>query len=193
MKMRSLVSAAAVVVLLIYGAFIVIRFIRHESILAHEFTGPTMGSRYRVTVDARLDGDERARVHEAIEASLALVTRLMSTYEADSEVSRFNRHTSEEPFALSAETMEVLAMAREISERSNGAFDVTVGPLVDAWGFGASADVKPVPDRAARRGRPTLRFVSTPRPSRRGTPPSWLPIRCAPSGSRAFSSMWEAS
>jgi thiamine biosynthesis lipoprotein len=45
--------------------------------------------------------------------------------------------------------MDVLSMAREISDRSGGAFDVTVGPLVDAWGFGPSPVVVPVPDPAA--------------------------------------------
>jgi thiamine biosynthesis lipoprotein len=112
----------------------------------HVFSGPSMGSIYTVSVDADLARGERARIAGAIEDRLARVTRLMSTYDPESEVSRFNRHASEEPFALSAETMHVLVMAREVSERSEGAFDVTVGPLVDAWGFGPSADVQPVPD-----------------------------------------------
>jgi thiamine biosynthesis lipoprotein len=115
----------------------------------HVFSGPSMGSLYTVSVDADVTEADRGAIVDAIDARLALVTRLMSTYEPESEVSRFNRHESVEPFALSAETMHVLGMARDVSERSEGAFDVTVGPLVDAWGFGRSPDARPVPDSTA--------------------------------------------
>jgi thiamine biosynthesis lipoprotein len=134
--------------LALVGGVVVWRLVQHASEGVHRFTGPSMGSVYEVSVDADLDEEGRERVVAAIEARLDRVTGLMSTYDADSEVSRFNRHESTEPFALSAETIDVLTMARGISERSEGAFDVTVGPLVDLWGFGPSPDVKPVPDSA---------------------------------------------
>ncbi len=76
-------------------------------------------------------------VHDAIEAQLATVDRLMSTWRPDSEVSRFNEHRSLAPFPLSPATLSVLRLARQVSEATDGAFDVTVGPLVAAWGFGA--------------------------------------------------------
>ena len=59
----------------------------------------------------------------------------MSTYRADSELSRFNAVRTTDPFPVSADTIAVFQHAREISELTEGAFDVTVGPLVDAWGF----------------------------------------------------------
>jgi thiamine biosynthesis lipoprotein len=61
-------------------------------------------------------------------------------------LSHFNRHRSTDPFPVSAELLEVLAMAREVSERSGGAFDVTVAPLVDAWGFGPEGRARRTPD-----------------------------------------------
>ena len=64
------------------------------------------------------------------------VDRLMSTYDSTSELSLFNRRQDTLPMALSPEVLEVLAAAREVSGRTDGAFDVTVGPLVEAWGFG---------------------------------------------------------
>lgn len=112
----------------------------------HEFTGPTMGATFAVSVDADLSPDERARVREAIDVQLDRVNRLMSTYDPGSEVSRFNRHESTEPFAVSTEVLAVLARAAEVSERSGGAFDVTVAPIVDAWGFGATDPSGPRPD-----------------------------------------------
>jgi len=69
----------------------------------------------------------------------------MSTWKADSELSSFNRHASTEPFPLSPETLTVLRLAREVSLATAGAFDVTVGPLVDAWGFGPGPDPAAVP------------------------------------------------
>jgi thiamine biosynthesis lipoprotein len=112
----------------------------------HEFVGPTMGTAFAVSVDQDLPPDERERVRVVIQMQLDRVNRLMSTYDPGSEVSRFNRHESTEPFAVSAEVLTVLAQAREVSERSSGAFDVTVAPIVDAWGFGATDQSGPLPD-----------------------------------------------
>ena len=105
----------------------------------HEFAGPTMGTRYAVKIAAEsLPPAAGARVREAIELELEQVDGLMSTWDPDSELSRFNRSASTEPFAVSPPTLEVFQVAREISELTEGAFDITVGPLVAAWGFGAS-------------------------------------------------------
>lgn len=114
----------------------------------HEFVGQTMGTSYSVKVDADLTAGEIARVRDVIEARLQGVNRLMSTYDPASELSRFNRHLSTEPFSVGAELLEVLAMARDVSERSGGAFDVTVGPLVDAWGFGPGIEPLEPPSEA---------------------------------------------
>ncbi|MCP5045131.1 MAG: FAD:protein FMN transferase [bacterium] len=104
-----------------------------------EFYGRTMGTTYSVKVASDTITDaERADLAREIETQLEVVNALMSTYRSDSELSRFNAHASVEPFALSRETVEVFAVALQVSERSAGAFDVTVGPLVAAWGFGAT-------------------------------------------------------
>jgi thiamine biosynthesis lipoprotein len=110
-----------------------------------EFTGETMGTTYSVKVATeRLSEAERGRVQEAITSRLSRVVALMSTWETDSELSRFNRHRAGVPYPVSRETLAVFQLARAVSELSGGAFDVTVGPLVDAWGFGA-ADRLPTP------------------------------------------------
>jgi len=101
---------------------------------ALELSGATMGTSYRVTLPgAQRDG---GAIGAAVRRALDRVDALMSTYRADSEVSRLNRHESSEPLSISAETHAVLAAAQEVSSATGGAFDVTVGPLVDAWGFG---------------------------------------------------------
>ena len=63
-------------------------------------------------------------------------TSTVSTYREDSEIMRFNRSTDLDWFAVSAETATVVAEALAISELSGGAFDPTIGPLVDLWQFG---------------------------------------------------------
>ena len=99
--------------------------------------GRGLGTQYTVkVVTAQGASADTETLTETIEAALGLVDQRMSTWRSDSELSAFNRHREDGPFSLSAETFEVLQLAQEISEASRGAFDVTVGPLVNAWGFG---------------------------------------------------------
>lgn len=110
------------------------------------FQGPTMGTRFTVRVDD--DGAERRRDEIAglIRGELEAVDEAMSTYKAASEVSRLNAAAAGEPVPVSGPTFEVLSLAQRVSEDTGGAFDVTVGPLVDAWGFGPAGAVTRVPD-----------------------------------------------
>ena len=71
-------------------------------------------------------------------SALDEVNEAMSTYRDDSEVVLFNRHAGTDWFAVSVAVVTVVTEALEISRLSDGAFDVTVNPLVDLWGFGAA-------------------------------------------------------
>ncbi len=104
-----------------------------------------MGSRY--TVRVVMAGGEAAneRIRTAISRELALVDRLFSGWTEASEISRLNAHASTAPFRVSPETLAVLELGRRASELSGGAFDVTVAPLVEAWGFGPSGSPRAVP------------------------------------------------
>ena len=117
---------------------------------AVRLAGAAMGTAYAVAVPRAGEG-ARARIAAAVQAELEGVDRRMSTYRADSELSRFNRHRSTAAFALSEETFAVLAAARAVSEATGGAFDVTVGPLVDAWGFGPGGAADPPADAEVER------------------------------------------
>ncbi len=103
----------------------------------HVFQGPTMGTRYTVKVVAdELPAARRETLTAAIEAELEDVNAKMSTYRDDSELSRFNASAIRDPFTVSAATFEVVQAALEVGRMTGGAFDITVGPLVNAWGFG---------------------------------------------------------
>jgi thiamine biosynthesis lipoprotein len=69
----------------------------------------------------------------------------MSTYRDDSEISRFNRARAGEWFDVSPAVAEVVVASREISEKTGGAQDITVEPLVKLWGFGPRRNKAPSP------------------------------------------------
>ena len=101
------------------------------------FGGPTMGTTYQVKlVGAPLTEAAKAALNQAISDALASVVGDMSTYEPTSELSRLNQRRETSPVKIGAPLMTVLKEALRISAASDGAFDVTVGPLVNAWGFG---------------------------------------------------------
>lgn len=113
------------------------RLIDRRGAAEWRFGGETMGGVYDVRFVAPFEEEAlRGAARDALDAALADVDRRMSTFRPDSEVSRLNAHASSRPFVLSAETFSVLSAARATSEASAGAFDVTAGPLVNAWGFG---------------------------------------------------------
>ena len=102
----------------------------------HEFTGLTMGTTYSVMINAGALPLSRQRLQEQFDTILNRVNREMSTYLPESELSRINDTDSTGQLSVSTSLMHVLQAARELSRSTRGAFDVTVGPLVNLWGFG---------------------------------------------------------
>jgi thiamine biosynthesis lipoprotein len=112
--------------------------------------GPTMGTTYHVTVTALPGHVTRAQVQGVIDDELAEVDARLSTWRADSEISRFNASNSLGWTPVSRDLLVVLEAARRVSSESGGAFDVTVAPLVDLWGFGrevSDSDVAPTEEQ----------------------------------------------
>ncbi len=106
----------------------------------HEFGGATMGTSYSVKlVDEGSSADVQPLVQEVAQLLQQLDRDVMSTYSPTSELSRLNDAPVGQPLELSAAMTQVLSLALEITSLSNGAFDVTIGPLVNRWGFGPQA------------------------------------------------------
>jgi thiamine biosynthesis lipoprotein len=104
-----------------------------------------MGTRYRVALATPIDSALRDELAELIDVELAAINRAMSTYDARSELSEFNGRQDHDWVPASPGLIEVLESASRISASTQGAFDVTVGPLVDLWGFGPQYRTRRVP------------------------------------------------
>jgi thiamine biosynthesis lipoprotein len=111
-----------------------------------ELRGGAIGTTWSITVVTDRPGRlTESRIERLVNDRFDLIVGLMSNYQDDSELSRFNTSRSTAPVAIAAETADVIAHAMEIGELSNGAFDITVGPLVAAWGFGPVTEPVVVP------------------------------------------------
>lgn len=99
--------------------------------------GFTMGTSYQVQlVDMPAEITPEEIAADVSQLLQQLDSEIFSTYAANSELSRFNSHAVNTPFTASQGMIEVLLLAEEISRQSEGAFDITIGPLVNLWGFG---------------------------------------------------------
>ena len=107
--------------------------------------GTTMATTWSVQVaDPVADRDA---LRTSVQASLDRIERLMSTYMPASEVSRFNASPSTDWMPVDRQTCDVVRLALDVSEQSGGAFDITVAPLVNLWGFGPDGTITDRPDR----------------------------------------------
>lgn len=111
--------------------------------------GKTMGTSYSVRYVTGDDTPSAGKMQAEIDKRLELVNDQMSTYRPGSELSRFNASRAvDKPFPVSAATTEVVLEALRINRVTDGALDVTVGPLVNLWGFGPEGRPDKVPSAA---------------------------------------------
>jgi thiamine biosynthesis lipoprotein len=110
----------------------------------YKLSGPTMGTHFNVSV-VTASNFEQQELQTRIHATLEDVDQHMSTYRPDSELATFNQSTTTEWVPVSAVLCAAVDDALELTVRTAGAFDITVGPLVNLWGFGpdASRDTPP--------------------------------------------------
>lgn len=109
--------------------------------------GQTMGTTYNIKFPA-MSGINSQLVKEKVDARLIAVNKLMSTYDPTSELSRFNQSRFDSAFTVSSETLKVIKEAVRLNALSEGYLDVSVGPLVNLWGFGPTLRPEFVPTQA---------------------------------------------
>lgn len=119
-----------------------------------EIAGPVFGTQYHINVVLTGGESRLENLGKGIEDVLEEVDASMSTWREDSELSRLNGlEDQSEWIDLSPALYEVLATAAEVSSLTGGAFDVTIGPVVNLWGFGPEARPETVPDDDELRSR----------------------------------------
>lgn len=110
-----------------------------ESRYPLHFSGATMGTNYTIKASHLPRSVDKEALVAQIKDVLDAVDRQMSTYRADSELSTFNSSRSTQWQTVSEPLFAVLKEAKRVNKITQGAFDVTVGPLVNLWGFGAAS------------------------------------------------------
>lgn len=113
------------------------------------FGGPTMGSTYSVKYVRGSGVAEAATLQAGVEAILAEVDQQMSTYRDDSLIERFNQAAAGTCMAMPPAVLELVRLGEDLSQRSGGAFDLTLEPLLNLWGFGPKSRSEQVPSAEA--------------------------------------------
>ncbi|HFZ8994226.1 TPA: FAD:protein FMN transferase ApbE [Citrobacter freundii] len=109
--------------------------------------GKTMGTSWRVSVIG-VDAQAAALLQQKIQRQLDADDRLLSTYKNDSALMRFNHSQSLTPWPVSEAMADIVTTALRIGRKTDGAMDITVGPLVNLWGFGPEQQPLTIPTQA---------------------------------------------
>ena len=116
-----------------------------------KFDGFTMGTTYMIKVvnSAANSGQTQEHLKKQVDSLLYQVDKIqMSTYNPESELSRFNRYRGTDWFPVSSNLAEVITESHAIYQKTGGAFDITVGPLVNLWGFGPAEQKSELPSES---------------------------------------------
>lgn len=110
-----------------------------------ELSGSALGTTFSVLLVEPGEEFSSEQLQAGILETLEHVDRLASTWREDSELSRFNANDDSGWIDASAEFCDAIERAVEVSRLTDGAFDITIGPLVNLWGFGPTGDVRQPP------------------------------------------------
>ncbi len=109
------------------------------------FSGPTMGSRYDIQYVPTAQTPQRSQVQAEVERILGDVDQQLSLYRDDSEVQRFNALPADSCRVMPPGVLELVQYGQSLSSASDGAYDQTVGPLMNLWGFSPRSRQQQVP------------------------------------------------
>ncbi len=110
------------------------------------FYGKTMGTYYSVRI-VSADHMNKVTLKQDVDVCLKMVNKSMSCFMKNSEISNFNRSGAGRVFKISNDFYRVMLQSEKLFKLTNGAWDGTVKPLVDIWGFGTAGDTDKIPDK----------------------------------------------
>ncbi|WP_342753897.1 FAD:protein FMN transferase ApbE [Pantoea sp. MBD-2R] len=109
--------------------------------------GRTMGTFWRVSL-AGVSPDRREKLQKQVQQRLDNDDRELSTWKPESVISRFNRYRGSEPQPVSDNMADIVTLSLRIGQKTRGEMDITVGPLVNLWGFGPDKQPIRIPSQA---------------------------------------------
>lgn len=127
--------------------------------------GKTMGTFWRVSV-INLDNEKSEALRKKVQAQLDADDMLLSTWKNDSALMQFNHSASLSPWPVSEAMADIVTESLRVGAKTQGAMDITVGPLVNLWGFGPDKQPVKTPDQAqieaakARTGLQHLKVIN---------------------------------
>ena len=161
---RTLRVVFIVVALLVWAGM---RERRNREAVVWTQTGEAFGSSYTVKVFPAPPPGEQEGIASGIASVLQQVDESVSTYRDDSELARFNENASTNAVPVGPVLRRLLTVAQKVAAASDGAFDITCGPLLDVWRFDETASALKPPDETrlnearARCGHARLHFDGT--------------------------------
>lgn len=117
-----------------------------KSLPIHELLGNSMGTTYRIAIISPLPDLALDELGSRLQDRLDQIENVASTYRDSSDVGKFNRDSSTDWIPVSSELCAMVSSAAAIGRQTNGAFDITIGGIVNLWGFGPDAGRNEPPD-----------------------------------------------
>ena len=139
MNLKSSAQKNGIVILSVFTALLFLTSCASTDKERTEFTfsGATMGTSYHITiVGSPIDSKGRSAIATSVDSVLLDFNHTLSTYEDQSEISRFNRNKSTDPIPVTQDFLHVVKWGLELCKSSDGAFDITIMPIVNFFGFG---------------------------------------------------------
>lgn len=122
--------------LFLYSVLILVLSSCSPDVKLSKFQGKTMGTTYHIRYIGEGGDVSNSKLKDLVDLELKALNQTMSTYIPNSELSLFNKSESLDWRAISKSLLRVVKHALEVGKLSHGAFDPTIGPLVNLWGFG---------------------------------------------------------
>jgi len=119
---------------------------REKPRMEHVLAGLIMGTYYRVIL-ADVKSSQAEDAHKEIRAVLERINQSMSVFDPESEVSRFNQTVPGEKLCVSPDLVRTLQASFRANELTGGAFDPTLGAVIDLWGFGPDKNIREIPGK----------------------------------------------
>lgn len=143
MKKIAIIISSIIATVAIFLSLYFFFTIKESSLI--QITGFSMGSSYKIKIADEVV--ESSKLKKEIKNKLNDLNKKFSIFNKKSEISKINQNKTVNPINVSDEFYSVLQKAYKISEITNGAFDVTVAPLVRLWGFGKEGRIENLPEK----------------------------------------------